>query len=92
MGSSVEEVHQEFASRYEDYHASRELNLSWEEQQLIAQASGIQAQQRSRVEGTMFAPVQGANPFATAATVVQGVFSAYQAFPEHGMFEGWSGE
>lgn len=91
MGSSSEAVHSNFAQRFENYHTSRMQNLSWEEAQLLANARGIQAQQRSRVEGTSFAPIAMPSPMKAAASIAASVFTAYELFPQSSWFEGWSG-
>ena len=90
MGSSVEATTAQFAHRFEEYAVSRMQNLSWEESQILANARGTEAQHRGRVEGTMFAPIAMPSPFKAAAQIAGSVFSAYDMFPEHGMFEGWA--
>jgi hypothetical protein len=57
MGDTVEEAGIDFAQQFVDARTSRLMNLSWEENQILASAQGIYAQQRGRTEGTTFAPV-----------------------------------
>tara|TARA_R110000787_G_scaffold186566_7_gene298291 strand:+ start:437 stop:961 length:525 start_codon:yes stop_codon:yes gene_type:complete len=80
-----------FANTYQEHHATRLKNLSWEERQLTANSRGIAAQTRARVEGTAFAPVPMPSMFGVVSAIAGSVFDAYSAFPEHSWFEGWDG-
>ncbi len=85
-GLSVNEAEQAFTQRFAEYQANRMQNLSMEQAQLVASAEGIRAKQRARVEGTMFAPIAGANWIEGVAQVANSVFTAYDMFPESPMW------
>jgi hypothetical protein len=86
MGESVEAAAGEFAQRFEDYHASRMQNLTWQEAQLLSTAQGIHAQHRGRVEGAGFAPVAMPSQLQLVASIGQGVMQAYSDFPNDPMW------
>ena len=82
-GMSVDEVGMDFAQQFVAARTSRLMNLSWEEEQLMASAQGIYAQQRGRVEGTTFAPIARPSPLATFSQMGAGMANVWAATSEH---------
>ena len=86
LGVSIEDATRDFEHQYVTHHQSRLQNLSWDQAQLMANARGIEAQTRGRVEGTMFAPIAMPSPYAAIAAIGASVMDAYKMFPTHGMW------
>lgn len=77
LGSSITEASMDFAHQFVEARTSRLMNLSWEEDQLLASAQGVYAQQRGRVEGTTFAPIPVPSPLVAFAQAGASIGNTY---------------
>jgi len=76
MGTSVDEVTRDFASQYEEYAASRAMNLSWEENQIASQMEGIAAQQEGRNQASIGDPIAMPSPLVALSQMGSSAFDA----------------
>lgn len=89
LGATVEEAGLDFARQFVEARTSRLMNLTWEENQLLASAQGIYAQQRARTEATTFAPVAGPNRLAGVAQIGASIANTWVQTQGHSF---WGGE
>lgn len=76
MGTSVDEVTRSFAGQYEEYAASRAMNLTWEEDQIASRMEGINAQQQGRIAASIGDPIAMPSPFGAMAQIGASWFDA----------------